>query len=370
MARSKSRIIGPAMTREAHSKLQRWTDLIASLLTRQYPATFEELAREVPAYAKGLDPAHRDSVKRAFERDKDELRDFGVPIETVMQDDGESTGYRLKPARFYLPYLTAIDVATPDKPEGYRALSEIHFEPDEVAAIAAAAARVQSLGNPELASDAASAARKLAIDIPAFAQGTSDIAFLGGDTGIDHHTFETLTDALHNRKSVTFRYEAPGSGAKTERHVDPYGLFFLSAHWYLAAFDRTRDGIRNFRLSRMSDVAANRKKAQSRDYDIPGGFKLREHAASRSAWDLGDAEQLVAEVEFTGKTGAVQAAARLGEPVNDSESVRRFPIRRADVFTRWLLSFAGDARPLSPPSLVEQYRTLAAETLKRYEASA
>ena len=358
------------MPKEQHSKLQRWTDLVASLLGRQYPATFEELAREVPGYAKALDPAHRDSVKRTFERDKDELRDFGVAIETVNLDEGESTGYKLQAKRFYLPYLTAIDVETPDKPEGYRALAEIRFEPDELASIAAAAARVQSLGNPELASDAAAAARKLAFDIPAFALGASDVAFLGGDTSIDKEIFTTLTDALRNRKSVTFRYESPGSGAKTERHVDPYGLFFLSAHWYLAAFDRTRDGIRNFRLSRMSDVAANRKKAQTRDYDIPGGFKLREHAASRSAWDLGDAEQLVAEVEFAGRSGAVQAAARLGEPVNGSETVRRFPIRRADVFARWLLSFAGDARPLAPPSLVDQYRALVAETLRRYEVGA
>lgn len=32
-----------------HSKLQRWTDLIAPLLARQYPITFDDLAHEVPA---------------------------------------------------------------------------------------------------------------------------------------------------------------------------------------------------------------------------------------------------------------------------------------------------------------------------------
>lgn len=32
-------------------KLQRWTDLLASLLRGHYAATFEELAKDVPAYA-------------------------------------------------------------------------------------------------------------------------------------------------------------------------------------------------------------------------------------------------------------------------------------------------------------------------------
>jgi len=36
------------------SKVQRWTDLLAALLIRRFPAPFDELARDIPAYsAKG-----------------------------------------------------------------------------------------------------------------------------------------------------------------------------------------------------------------------------------------------------------------------------------------------------------------------------
>src|SRR5690242_3117055 len=63
------------------AKVQRWIDLLAALLVRRYPASFEELARDVPAYdASGKSSA---AVMRMYERDKDELRAFGVPIETV-----------------------------------------------------------------------------------------------------------------------------------------------------------------------------------------------------------------------------------------------------------------------------------------------
>jgi hypothetical protein len=37
-----------------------------------------------------------------------------------------------------------------------------------------------------------------------------------------------------------------------------------------------------------------------------------------------------------------------------------------DVFARWLLSFAGDAEPVAPPGLVDDYRSLAEQTLATY----
>jgi predicted DNA-binding transcriptional regulator YafY len=44
-----------------------------------------------------------------FERDKDELRSLGVPIESVETKDGGPGLYQLKRESFYLPYLSLID---------------------------------------------------------------------------------------------------------------------------------------------------------------------------------------------------------------------------------------------------------------------
>lgn len=71
--------------------------------------------------------------------------------------------------------------------------------------------------------------------------------------------------------------------------------------------------------------------------------------------------------EFAGSDGAVAAASRLGEPVEGHPSRRRFRVRRLDTFARWLLSFGGDVRPVSPPALVRQYHDVAAATLALYE---
>ncbi|MDX1675888.1 MAG: hypothetical protein R3314_13930, partial [Longimicrobiales bacterium] len=97
------------------SKTQRWLDLIAFLVKRQLPVAVDEIMEGVPSYAQRWrtgDPKDRATVQRMFERDKDELRDLGVPINSVDYsiDYGaeKSTGYRLAARDFYLPYLRVL----------------------------------------------------------------------------------------------------------------------------------------------------------------------------------------------------------------------------------------------------------------------
>ena len=97
---------------EPISKVQRWLDLIAYLAGRRLPVSVEELMEQLPAYARDWvegDETTRASVRRKFERDKDELRDTGIPIETVPYHMGalkeRVEGYRLSRRDFYLPYL-------------------------------------------------------------------------------------------------------------------------------------------------------------------------------------------------------------------------------------------------------------------------
>jgi proteasome accessory factor B len=363
-------------------KLQRWIDLLAALLRRRFPATFDELAREVPAYhaalADGSDKA-MEALERMFERDKDELRAFGIPIRSEVSSDGDTHGYRLTSRDFYLPYLAVVAdgrASTPKKVDGdfYRALRSLTFEPDELAAVAEAAARVAALGDPLLAGDARCAMRKLAFDLPADAV-RADAASPhvdSRDRRLDAHTFEALGDALLRRKTVAFDYWAIHTDTKARRTVDPYGLFFLGGHWYLVGHDHERDALRNFRVARIGGVEVNTRKRNTADYDVPAGFDLQAHARARATWELGDAPASEAVVEFRTLTGPAAAAAGLGEAVDGAPSGttrRRFVVRRRDAFARWLLSFAGDVVPVEPLALVEDFRRLAAETLALYDGT-
>ncbi len=187
------------------SKIQRWIDLLAALLVRRYPVPLEELAQEVPGYATGQ---NKTALRRTFERDKDELRAFGIPIETI-ESDGETVGYRLQPQNFYLPYLTLRSEGATAKPKkvdryGYRTLAQLAFEPEELAAVVDAATRVRQLGDPLLAEHADSALRKLAADLPVDASSPPDTHLVPARARSSAELLANLGQALEKRKQVTF----------------------------------------------------------------------------------------------------------------------------------------------------------------------
>jgi len=348
-------------------KIQRWIDLLAALLARKYPVALEDLVRDVPGYDTSQKKA---ALRRMFERDKDELRAFGIPIESVPSPEGEIIGYRLDPRHFYLPYLTLRSEGRSTSPRkvdkyGYRSLETLSFEPEELAAIADAAVRVRELGDPLLAEHVGSAMRKLACDLPV------DVAAPGAQVlppkaKARPEILAQLGDALVRRKRVTFTYHAMGTDATSGRTVEPFGLFFLNQHWYLAGRLPGEEAVKNYRLNRIVGAEVNPSKPGTPDYEIPGGFNLRTHARSRQAWELGAGDAATATILFRATTGAAAAAARLGEPVEGYPDRRRFQVRRLDAFARWLLSFAGDLEPLSPRELVDEYLGLVRETLAHH----
>jgi len=350
-------------------KIQRWIDLLAALLRRHYPATFEDLIRDVPAYAGG---GSHDARRRMFERDKDELRGFGVPIETIKTPEGETLGYRLQAGHFYFPYLTVRSqgASKPRKqdPYGYRSLPALTFEPEELAAVTDAAARVRELGDPTLAEHAESAMRKLACDLPVDAAGRGDTLLTPPRAKTDPNLLVTLDRALEGRKRVTFRYHTMGSDSVGRRTAEPFGIFFLNQCWYLAARTTGEETVKNYRLNRIDEAEVNSRTPGTPDYEIPRGFSLREHARSRQAWELGAGDAVAATVAFRARTGAAAAAFRLGEVVEGHPQHRRFRVRRSDAFARWLLSFAGDVVPVAPRDLVDEYHELVRETLNHHAA--
>ena len=357
-------------------KIQRWTDVLVGLLRHRLGATFTELADEVPAYALPKRPTERRkaSVKRMFERDKAELLAFGIPIETIGRED-EIEKYRLRPADFYLPYLSILEHSGRSKAprrvdrDGYHSVQALAFEPDELAALGAALARVQKLGDPLLAAHGRSASRKLAFDLPGIENDGQDDVTVRAER-VDPAVFPVLNEALLGRKHLTFTYHSMSGDSTTARTVEPLGLFFLNSHWYLAARDAGAHIVKNFRISRMQCVTANHARPQSADFTVPDDFDLRDHARSRQAWELGDADGIDAFVEFVVQTGAAAPWMQLGAPVAGRPAQRSYRVRSLDRFVRWLMSLAGAARPVSPPELVEAYRGALNAALRCYEGGA
>jgi len=359
----------------ASDKLHRWLDLLAALLSRRFPVSLSELRRDVPGYAD--ESVQGDSLLRMFERDKGELRELGVVIDTVV--DSEGTGrYQLRTADFYLPLLSVMATALPAETDvlqqprrvaataGGRA--SLVLTPDECHTLRRAAARVTSLGHPELADDASRALRKLQFDLEDFAAALPAAQVLRVDSAV----FDVLNDAVALRKRLTFTYHSMERDETATRTVEPYGLVFLTGHWYLVARDVNANGMRQFRVSRIRD-AKMASKPQHADFDIPEGFDLSAYAASRRAWELGNGDHETVFVAFRGDIGLVSQGRQLGDDLPATldatvaaqvqalaatHTVRTFRVRRRDSFLRWLMSFGGEAHPIAPQDVVGDWRAL------------
>ena len=72
-------------------KTKRLLSLVVCLLSARRYLTAAQIREAVPGY-----PGVLDAFKRMFERDKDELRELGIPLETGMNAPGdEELGYRI-----------------------------------------------------------------------------------------------------------------------------------------------------------------------------------------------------------------------------------------------------------------------------------
>ena len=328
---------------ERISKTQRWLDLIAFLVGRKFPVEVEQIMEAVPAYAdkyvEGDDRA-RETVRRMFERDKDELRDLGIPIETVTHtvSFGAETvqAYRMASRDFYLPYLRLLSESGPAGPEP----SPLEKARMGVVEMPLADARVawEALDRMRASSwfpyrpEAGSALRKLSFDLQGFEPGPSVLYVDRPEAGEVRSRVRALSEALHARKRVTFTYHGLQRGHATEREVAPYGLLFQKGHWYLVGHDAAREDVRVFRLGRMDEPRPNTKSPRTPDYEIPPDFTLDEYR-DRDAWELGGADEpaIRARVRFefpTSLWAERNAYGTLDEELADGSAIRSFEVRQ------------------------------------------
>ena len=356
------------------TKLQRWLDLIAYLVGRQQPVSVDEVLEHVPAYASPLetdDAKPLDASRKMFERDKRDLRDFGIPIETVTFVTGGSDaqeGYRLQRKDFYLPYLRLLEQGKPTGEKRMLGVAEFAIAPEEARDAREALEMMGRLEGSPFVREVSSALRKLAFDLPL--QDTALTLFVERpEAEALRERLAILTDALLGRKRVAFEYHGIYRGETTQRDVDGYGMLYQRGNWYLIGYDHLRSDMRVFRVERMDAVAPNRKKPETPDYDVPDDFVLADWRR-REAWELGGEDAPIeAKVAFRFPRSLWVDRNGFGEPLltgPDGSSVRSFRVHQVDPFLRWVLSQDGEARIMGPPELASAYRSMVAEVAALY----
>lgn len=327
------------------SKAARWLDLIAYLLQHRFPVTREDIYQHVADYkadsdAAGGDEGALESLRRKFERDKDELRALGITIETVelphAAGDEAAVGYRLRERDFYLPYLEAGSGRAGEQP--YAALRHIRLEQDDISRLDRASRRVMESSVPALAQAAASARRKLEFDLTLPLHAIERV-LSRPVTGEGAKALEVLQRAVEDRIAVRCRYFAIGRDQEEERVIEPYALFFGWGRWYAIALSRERGAMRVFRVDRMK--GAELLKGREARFEVPRDFRVRDYIR-RAPWELTDAEPVTVRVRFGFPESRWVLAQGVGDPVDDmledGSAIVAFAVRERASFLRWLLT--------------------------------
>lgn len=208
----------------ATARAERLVNLVLCLLsTRQY-LTAERIRHIVAGYA---DAPSDEAFFRTFERDKAELRDLGIPLETGRNSAFDSAdGYRIARRDYEL--------------------GDIDLEPDEAAAVALA---VRLWDSPEFTSAAHGALLKLraaGVDVDEHAS-----AAVEPKVRTSEPAFGALHSAVQAGRVVEFDYRRPSSAEVLHRVVEPWGVVSWRGRWYVVGHDRDRQAPRCFRLSRI-----------------------------------------------------------------------------------------------------------------------
>ena len=207
----------------ATAKAERLLNLVIALVNSPRFRTANWIRDKVAGYT---DAPTEEAFFRTFERDKTELRDLGIPLQTP--DDG-SDGYRILPGEFSLPQLS--------------------FTPAETAALGLAARLWETTA---LAGPGSNAIRKIRDATQDDDQSSSAAGLLQPRVRTGDPSFAPLYAAVRAGRAVTFDYRKDPAGAPVGRNVQPWGLVSYRGRWYLIGFDTDRKARRTFRLSRIS----------------------------------------------------------------------------------------------------------------------
>jgi proteasome accessory factor B len=283
------------------------------------------------------------AFRRQFERDKEALRELGLPLITNVETTDAQATYEVDRESYYLrdPGLT----------------------PDELSALSMAAevVRLSGLGDRRL-NDAlwkldgkakpGARAGQPELGTPADTDSTDAINTINTISALSVNAelpadpmVAAIFEAIASGREITFTYR------DQTRHVVPRSLSFENGRWYVAAFDLQRADERSFRIDRIAgDVVLG---AQPQDGLVPPA--ARKSNPSRAPWEQGDGPAILATV-LVSAAHAPWAERHVGSDAvaarkDDGSITLGLHVRNRSAFRSFLFGFLDGAEVIAPSEL-------------------
>ena len=331
----------PASTSSAASRVpveERLFSLVLALLATESGLTKNEILSTVQGYRQkyraGGDNAN---LERQFERDKDDIRDLGVPLETIDSPgdagNNQTLRYRIPRGAYELP-------------------SDVRFSPDETTLLNLAAMvwREGSLSGES---------RRALLKLRSLGV-TADEPVLGyaPRVRLRDAAFEPLSAALEKHLIVRFPYLKPGEDSARERELIPLALVQYQGRWHLSAEEVTPGTQASSEVSGAHKTFLLRRIVGPVELGKPAPARPGDHAAAALAgleevWERG-----VAEIEVARGSDAAtrlsnrRGTERLGPAATDPQAERlKLHFVDLDIVADELAGFGPEVLVVGPDEL-------------------
>ncbi len=217
-------------------------NLVFTLLATEKYLSKEQIRDTIVEYGEINDLA----FERAFERDKNELRDLGIEIELGSFDPFEQIqGYRIVRSEAELPQ---IDLSV-EEAAVIGLAAQLWDHAGMTAEVTTALAKLKSIGNDINPSVLRMTEPRLSAEEPAF---------------------DAVFAATSKQIRIEFDYQTRAGGHGV-RQLEPWAMVSYRDRWYVGGFDLDRGAPRLFRLSRVQ--------GQVKFISEPGAFEVPQDAA-------------------------------------------------------------------------------------------
>ena len=320
-------------------KAERLLDLAAFLLRAAEPVSWREIQEHFPDDYGG---SSGEAAIRKFERDKAELLELGIPVKYLAGDEDLSAGYLVDKEDFYLP-----DLALP---------------PEDLALLYLAGTAALAQQAFPYARDLAHALNKLSF--AARAPGASEVAAsatlhlsadeaAGPEEGEAARKLELVSQAMAARKRVHIVYAGAERRARTERDLDPYGLFQRGGAWFTVGWCHLRRALRTFHLDRIVSLEVNEAAPRTPDFEVQEDFDLSQFA-TREPWEYRVHKPVVCRIRLDSPVSpeareSFGARARWQDAADGA--IVEVESTNSEALVRQVLSFGDRAELVSPRTL-------------------
>ncbi len=304
---------------------ERLFSLVLALLATDGGLTKNEILSTVQGYRQRYTIAGDNAnLERQFERDKDDIRELGVPLETSespgQAGNNQNLRYRIPRGSYELPR----DISFSAAETGLLNLAAMVWREGSISTESRRAMlKLRSLGD--------------ASDEPVLGYAPT--------LRVRDDAFEPLRSALEKHVLVRFSYLKPGQSEATVRTVEPLALVQYQGRWHLSAEDPATGNRRTFLLRRIvSRVQLTTKRIEPRTTD-------------ETARALQELEQLwtsrVAVVEVEPESDAATRLLKRRDTVADSAGILRMHFADVAIFADELAGYGPEVRVIDPVELAE-----------------